>query len=140
MKRRVLFTAALLLAIAAPLAWAAANLNFSKSNINRITLAYPTELLRPEQVKAILEGLDKLGPATEKELKGWLAANFRRLGVQSDRVTGVVIVEAVTGNVIAEADRTREKIAVVLLTDQRDKAQAIAFATTVKSSKSNSND
>ena len=60
-------------------AWAATNLNSSRSNIYRLT--YPSDLLSRPQVKAILTELDKLGPADEAKLKQWLPANFKRLGI-----------------------------------------------------------
>lgn len=127
MTSRVLAAAAILLFVAPPLSQAATNLNSSRSNVYRLT--YPTDLVRPEQVKAILAELDRLGPATEAPLKMWLASNFKRLGVRAERVKKIVVLAP---------DATRREIAVLLLTDPRDEAAALAV--TVKSSKSNSSD
>lgn len=128
MTRRVVFgTFTALLLIAVLPAWAATNLNSSRSNIYRLT--YPTDLVTAEQVKALLAELDKLGPAPEEKLKQWLPANFKRLGVRGERVKKIVVLPP---------DANRKEIAVLLLTDPADEAAAVAV--TVKSSKSNSSD
>jgi hypothetical protein len=127
MKRLIVLGTAAGLLVTLSLAWAATNLNSSRSNIYRLT--YPTELVSQEQVKALLEALDKLGPANEATLKKWLPANFRAHGIAPDRVKKIVILPP---------DKERKEIAVILLTNPADEAAAIAV--TVKSSKSNSSD
>ncbi len=128
MKRLVVFgaTAGLLVTVLS-LAGGATNLNSSRSNIYRLT--YPTDLVKQDQVKALLEALDKLGPANEATLKKWLASNFRTHGIEPQRVKKIVILPP---------DKERKEIAVILLTNPADEAAAIAV--TVKSSKSNSSD
>jgi len=121
-----------LVAVAIPLAvaataLAAANLNSSKSNAYRLT--YHGTLLGEAQAKAMLAELDRLGPMSEARMKQWLAANFKRLGVDPARVKKVVFVAA--GKAAPEA-------VILLLADPAD--EAAALATTVKSSKSNSSD
>jgi hypothetical protein len=108
-------------------AWAAANLNSSKSNIYRVT--YPGDLVSSTQAKELLAELDKMGPADEAKLKQWLAANFKRLGIAGDRVKKVVVLPR---------SREMKEIGIILLTRPEDEAAAIA--TTVKSSKSNTSD
>jgi hypothetical protein len=111
----------------ATLVCAATNLNSSRSNIYRLT--YPGDLVSPTQAKALLAELDKMGPSDEARLKVWMTANFRKFGIQGERVKKVVVLP-----------RSRElrEIAVILLTNLEDEAAAIA--TTVKSGKSNSSD
>jgi hypothetical protein len=124
MKRLLIVTVAvvLLLAVSLPVG-AAANLNFSKSNINRYWMTYPTDLLSPAHVKAMLADLDQLGPTDEARLKQWLLKNFRRFGVAAERVKKIVVVPA-----------TREHPQIViLLTNPADEAEAIA--TSVKRGK-----
>jgi hypothetical protein len=117
--------AALAAMLVATLAWSASNLNLSKSNVYRLT--YPTDLLSATQAKAMLAELDKLGPADEARLKQWLPANFRRFGIAPDRVKKVVVLPR---------SREMKEIGIVLLTRVEDEAAAVA--TTVKGSKSNS--
>ena len=126
MKARFVFSVIVLL-FAATLASAATNLNSSRSNIYRLT--YPTDLVNSDQAKAILAELDRMGPADEAKLKQWLPANFKRLGIAPDRVKKVVVLPR---------SREMKEIAIILLTNPDD--EAAARATTVKSSKSNSND
>jgi hypothetical protein len=83
----------------------------------------------PEQVEALLADLDRLGPVSEAQLKKWLPANFKRLGIPADRVKKIVVLAP---------DATRRETAILLLTRPEDEAQAIAA--TVKSSKSNSSE
>ena len=111
----------------ATLAWAATNLNSSKSNIYRLT--YPTDLAGPAQAKAILAELDKLGPADEVKLKRWLSANFKRFGIAGDRVKKLIVLPR---------GKEMKEIGIILLTKPEDEAAAIAV--TVKSSKSNSSE
>ena len=108
-------------------AWAASNLNLSKSNIYRLT--YSSELASPAQVKAILADLDKMGPLDEAKLKQWLPANFKRFGIAGDRIKKVIVLPR---------DKKMKEIGIILLTKPEDEAAAIAI--TVKSSKSNSSD
>jgi hypothetical protein len=125
--RLVLGTATVLVVAALSLAWAATNLNSSRSNIYRLT--YPTDLVSPAQAKALLADLDRLGPADDARLKQWLAANFKRHGIAADRVKKIVILPK---------SRDLKEITIILLTNPTDEAQAVA--TTVKSSKSNTSD
>ena len=111
----------------ATLAFAATNLNSSRSNIYRLT--YPTDLVSAAQAKAILVELDRMGPADEAKLKVWLPANFRRFGIAGNRVKKLIVMPR---------NRELKEIAIILLTKPED--EAAARATTVKSSKSNSND
>jgi hypothetical protein len=108
-------------------AWAATNLNSSKSNIYRLT--YPSDLVNRDQARAILAELDKMGPADEAKLKKWLPANFKRFGVAGDRVKKLVVLPR---------SRELKEIAIIVLTRPEDEAAAIS--TTVKSSKSNSSE
>ena len=74
-----------LMLMAVSLAEAGRNLNSSKSNIYR--LVWPDNImLSQSQAAAMLAELDKAGPADEAKLKTWLAANFRRFGVDKTRV------------------------------------------------------
>lgn len=115
------------LVIATTFAWAASNLNSSRSNIYRLT--YPTDLVSPTQAKAILSELDKMGPADEAKLKQWLPANFKRFGIAGDRIRKLIVVPR---------GKEMKEIGIILLTKPEDEAAAIAI--TVKSSKSNSSD
>jgi hypothetical protein len=108
-------------------AWASINLNSSRSNIYRLT--YPPDLASPDQAKAILAELDKMGPADEAKLKRWLPANFKRFGIAGDRIKKLIV--------LPRGKEMRE-IGIILLTKPEDEAAAIAR--TVKSSKSNSSD
>lgn len=108
-------------------AWAATNLNSSKSNVYRLT--YPTDLASPAQAKAMLADLDKMGPADEARLKQWLPANFKRFGIAGERIKKVIILPR--GNEMKE-------IGIILLVRPEDEAAAVA--TTVKSSKSNTSE
>lgn len=125
-KTRIAF-AALAVTLTVTLAWSATNLNSSKSNVYRLT--YPTDLVSATQVKAMLVELDSLGPADEARLRQWLAANFKRFGIAPDRVKKVVVLPR---------SREMKEIGIVLLTRVEDEAAAVA--TTVKGSKSNSDD
>ncbi len=116
--------ASLLIATAA---WAATNLNSSKSNIYRLT--YSSDLASPSQVKAILAELDKMGPTDEAKLKQWLPANFKRLGIAGDRIKKIIVLPR---------GKEMKEIGIILLTKPEDEAAAIAV--TVKSSKSNSSE
>ena len=108
-------------------AWASINLNSSRSNIYRLT--YPTDLVSPDQAKAILAELDKMGPADEAKLKRWLPANFKRFGIAGDRIKKLIVLPR---------SKDMKEIGIILLTKPEDEAAAIAV--TVKSSKSNTSD
>lgn len=108
-------------------AWAAANLNSSKSNIYRLT--YSNDLASASQVKQLLAELDKIGPADEAKLKRWLPANFKRVGIAGDRIKKIIVLPR---------GKEMKEIGIILLTRPEDEAAAIAV--TVKSSKSNSSD
>jgi hypothetical protein len=114
--------------LAAPVS-AASNLDLSKSNINR--LVYPNGLLNQEQAKSLLAGLDVLGRVDEATAKKWLAKNFRNHGIADGAVKKIVVLPA---------DRLRSEPTFILLTNLADEGPAVAFATSVKSSKSNSQD
>jgi len=128
MRRRVLLAllAGLALFAAAP-CLAATNLNSSRSNIYRVT--YPTDLIKEDQVKALLVELDKVGATAEAKLEQWLPANFKRFGVDGERVKKIVVLPP---------DSSRKEIAILLLTNPADEAAAVAV--TVKSSKSNTSE
>ncbi len=126
MKARLTFGVIASLLIAT-LAWAATNLNSSKSNIYRLT--YPSDLLSRDQAKAILAELDKMGPADEAKLRRWLPANFKHFGIAGDRVKKLVVLPR---------GKDLKEIGIILLTKPENKAAAIAV--TVKSSKSNSSE
>ncbi|HEY8586736.1 MAG TPA: hypothetical protein VIL60_08440 [Rhodanobacter sp.] len=113
--------------LTAATAWAASNLNSSKSNLYRLT--YSSDLASPAEAQAILAELDKMGPADEAKLKQWLPANFKRLGIEGDRVKKVIVLPR---------GRGMQEIGVILLTNPED--EAAAMSTTVKSSKSNSSE
>jgi hypothetical protein len=126
MRARFTFGAIALLLIAAP-AVASINLNSSRSNIYRLT--YPSDLVSPDQAKAILAELDKLGPADEAKLKKWLTINFKRFGVAGDRIKKLIV--------LPRSEEMKE-IGIILLTRPEDEAAAIAV--TAKASKSKSSD
>lgn len=62
------------------IAWAASNLNLSKSNINR--LVYSTDAMNPTQVTAVLKELDKSGQVGEAQVRQIL----QRHGVQAANI------------------------------------------------------
>lgn len=97
------------------LSWAATNLNSSRSNIYRVI--HDTEIVSPAQASALLADLDKFGPADEAALKRWLPANFKKHGVQGDRIKKMVILPA---------SKERKTITIIFLKDAKDEAQALA--------------
>jgi hypothetical protein len=111
--------------LVATLAWAATNLNSSRSNIYRLT--YPSDLVSRSQAKAILAELDKMGPSDEAKLKRWLPANFKRFGIAGDRIKKLIVLPR---------GKEMKEIGIIFLTKPEDEAAAIAV--TVKGSKSNS--
>ena len=126
MKTRFTFGVLALLLIATA-GWASSNLNSSRSNTFRLT--YPNDLVNRDQAKAMLAELDKMGPIDEEKLKQWLSANFKRFGVAGERVKKVIVLPR---------SKEMKEIGIILLTNPRDEAAAVAV--TVKSSKSNSSD
>ena len=126
MKARFTFCVLASLLLAAT-AWAATNLNSSRSNIYRLT--YPSDIASPAQAKAILAELDNMGPADEAKLKQWLPANFKRLGIAGDRIKKLIVLPR---------GKDMREIGIILLTRPEDETAAIAV--TVKSSKSNSSE
>ena len=81
MKRLIILSAiaSLLVTMLSP-AWAAANLNLSKSNINR--LVYSKDAMNPTQATAVLKELDKSGQVGEAQVRQIL----QRHGVQADSI------------------------------------------------------
>ena len=59
------------------------NLNASKSNINR--MAYDTRILSTAQAESLLADAEKEG-IRAAQMKTWLAANFKRLGVHEEKI------------------------------------------------------
>ena len=96
-------------------ALAASNLNLSKSNFYRLT--YSSDLASPAQVKAILAELDKMGPIDEAKLKQWLPANFKRLGIEGDRIKRLIVIPR---------GREMKETGIILLTRPEDEAAAVA--------------
>ena len=73
--------------------------------------------------------MDKMGPIDEAKLKQWLPANFKRLGIDGDRIKRLIVIPR---------GREMKETGIILLTRPEDEAAAVAV--TVKSSKSNSQD
>jgi len=96
---------------------AAATINSTRSNTFRVT--YDTTVVSPAQAAALLAELEKLGPADEAKQKMWLAANFKRLGIQADRIKKIVVLPA---------SNTRKTITIILLKNPADEAAAIAVS------------
>jgi hypothetical protein len=113
--------------LVATAAWAASNLNLSKSNFYRLT--YASDVVSPAQATALLAELDRIGPADEARLKQWLPANFKRLGIAGDRIRKLVVLAP---------NKKMKETGIILLTRPEDEAAAIAM--TVKSGKSNSSE
>jgi hypothetical protein len=124
--------------LAAPVS-ASINLNSSRSNIYR--LVYPNELLNQEQAKSLLAALDALGQVDEAKAKAWLVANFRNYGIADGVVKKIVVLPAVSERKFQTlSNASRQEMTIILLTNPADEKAAVHFATTVKSSKSNSSD
>jgi hypothetical protein len=118
---------------------ASINLNSSRSNIYR--LVYPEGLLDQVQVKSLLAALDVLGQVDEAKAKAWLAANFKNHGIADGVVQKIVVLPAASERQFQTLNNaSRKEITIILLTNPADEKAAIQFATTVKSSKSNSQD
>jgi len=60
-----------------------ANLNLSKSNINRII--YPSTVLSPEKAMGLLADLEKEKHIDEAAIKMWVASNIKRYAVPIDQ-------------------------------------------------------
>jgi len=115
MKRLLALSAvASLLVMMGSLSYATANLNLSKSNINRVV--YPAGLVSEAQAKAILVELDKAGGTIGA---GQVTEIIKRHGVQTDRVKKIVILPA---------DKPGRQITVILLTNPADETQAREIA------------
>lgn len=114
--RRLLALSAVagLLVMMGSLSNATANLNLSKSNINR--LVYPAGLVSEAQANAILVELDKAGGTVGA---GQVTEIIKRHGVQTDRVKKIVIVPA---------DKPGKHGTVILLTNPADETQAREIA------------
>jgi len=118
MKRLLALSAVTSLLVAVGLmAWAGSNLNSSRSNVYR--MVHDTTAVTPAQATAILAELDKIGPTDEATLKRWLPANFKKHGVQADRIKKIVI---------RPADKMRKQTTILLLTNLADEPQAIAVS------------
>jgi hypothetical protein len=107
--------AALLLAAALTASAAAINLNSSKSNVYRLT--YHANLLTEAQAKALLAELDRLGPMSEKKAKQWIAANFKRFGIDPALVKKTVVLPA---------GKAAPETVILLLADPADETAALA--------------
>ena len=105
-----------LLVMMAAISDAATNLNSSRSNNYRVI--YDTTVVSAAQASVLASELDKIGRADEAKLKTWLPANFKRLGIQGDRIKKITI-------------RTVDKaspILILLLTNPADEAAALAVS------------
>lgn len=120
-----------LLGVTLSLSWAATSLNSSRSNIYR--LIYDDKVISQAQATALLAELDKLGPADEATLKKWLAANFKRLGIQADRIKEISIRVSNSSDrkgaptAVKRVDQA-SPILILLLADPADVAQALAVS------------
>ena len=66
-----------------------ANLNLSKSNINR--LIYPPTLISQANAQLLVDELEKAGVMDVERQKTWLASNFRKFGIDSAQVKQISI-------------------------------------------------
>lgn len=120
-----------LLGVTLSLSWAAINLNSSKSNVYR--LVSDDKVISQTQATAMLEELDKIGPADEATLKKWLAANFKRFGVQADRIKKISIHKSNSSDKkgaltpVKQVDKA-SPILILLLADPADEAKALAVS------------
>jgi len=128
MKKRFIVASLIVVALT-PFGWAASNLNLSKSNINRYSAVYPTELVTAAKIQNMLAAINQLDPADDAKLKQWLTVNFKQYGIDGSRVKKVVI--------LPPSAKVKERT-VILLTDPTDEARAIALAVKPSNS-SNSN-
>ncbi|MGH7800414.1 MAG: hypothetical protein ACREOW_07255 [Thermodesulfobacteriota bacterium] len=94
-------------------AWAAINLNSSKSNIYRVT--YDTTAVTPTQAAAVLQELGKIGPGVNE-------ATVRKLLQQQ----GVNLSLIKLIRIIPAAQRRERIPAILILTDPAHEAPAIA--------------
>lgn len=78
-----------LVSFLAPVVLAATNFNLSRSNLYRVV--YPQGLTSAGQVKSMLADLDKTSLTDEAKLKHWLAANFKRYGIDPALVKKVIV-------------------------------------------------
>jgi hypothetical protein len=105
-------TLAVALAAVASISWASINLNSSRSNV--FIVIYSADVMSQAQATAMLAELDKIGPADEARLRLWLPANFRKHGVQGDKVKTIVILPV---------DKTHKQIRIMLVTNSAEEAQ-----------------
>ena len=103
----------LLLAIA-PISWAGANLNLSKSNVNRVV--YDAAAVTPAQAVAILKELDAFGPGVNE-------ASVRKLLEKHGAKAGLIKKISVR-----PPERARKETLILLLSNPADEAQAIAVS------------
>ena len=115
--KRLFLVAAItsLVATMASISWAGANLNLSKSNINKV--AYDRAVVSPTQAAAILTKLDELGPGVNvAKLKEILS----KVGVNLSLIKVIEIIPA--------AQRSDRIPLILLLANPMDKAQATRIA------------
>ena len=97
--------------------WGAANLNLSKSNINR--LIYASDTLTPLQAAAILEDLDKAGRLDEAKATQLIQQLLPKHGVKAGVVKKIIV------RPWNSAKNTRT---IILLSNPADEPQALAVA------------
>jgi hypothetical protein len=85
---------------------------------------YSADIMSQAQATAMLAGLDGSGLVDEARLQSWLLANFKKYGVQGDKVTKIVI-QSTKGNT---SDRTTPKVTIILVTNSAEEAQARLIA------------
>ena len=66
-----------------------ANLNLSKSNINK--LVYPATLITAANATLLLKDLENANLADQLAMKTWLAANFKRFSIDASKVKQITI-------------------------------------------------
>ncbi len=113
-----------------PVSWATIKLNSSKSNAFRIV--FSADVVSQAQGDAMVKELDKLGPSDEAKLKQWLAANFKRFGIDGTRIKLIRVQLQQKVRCDVPATTCKGKFVGPGL------AQQPAEGTTVKGSKSNS--
>jgi hypothetical protein len=96
-------------------AWAASNLNLSKSNLNR--LVYSSDAMTPAQAAAILADLDRAGRVDEARAGELIRQLLPKHGVQAAKIKKITV---------RGWDPKRKTMSIILLTNPADEAQAIA--------------
>ena len=99
-----------LLVTMASICFAAANLNLSKSNVNR--LVYDPAVVTPAQAAAFLKEVDKLGPGVNE-------ATVRR--VLQQQGANLAPIKKIS---VLPPDKTRKEPLILLLKNPADEAQA----------------